>query len=183
MEAVNMICGNAGDAASPGISTHLEISELKLPTLEENNVDHTAGGAMLQIEIPMYVNKLEATFNLAGWNPDVMAYFGQQAANMQQFTAYGLVRNRHTSEALRAIAIFYGRLGRVNPTNFRKGDLMHHEYSLKSIIHYELYLQEVVGAEPEEIYYVDFFTSEFRSGGVPLTAEMNTILAIPGTAL
>ena len=183
MESVNMICGDTGDAAAPGISTHLEISELKLPSLEENYVDHTPGGAPVQIEIPMYMNKLEGTFTLAGWNPAVMSMIGQQARALQRFTAYGLIRDRRTSQALQALAIFEGRLGRVNPTNFRKGDLMHHEYSIKSIVHYELYMQEVVGAEPSEIYFWDFFTSVRRVGEVDLNAEMNTILAIPGTAI
>ena len=183
MESVNMICGDTGDASAPGVSTHLEISELKLPTLEENYVDHTAGGAPVQIEIPMYWNKLEATFNLAGFNPAVMVMIGQQARALQRFTAYGLVRDRRTSAALQALAIFECRLGRVNPTNFRKGNLMHHEYSLKSIVHYELYLQETLGAEPTELVFWDFFTSVRRVGGVDENAEQNTILAIPGVAI
>jgi Bacteriophage tail tube protein len=183
MEAVNMICGDTGDASAPGISTHLEISELKLPALEENYVDHTAGGAPVQIEIPMFMNKLESTFSLAGWNPAVMSMIGQQARALQRFTAYGVIRDRRTSQGLQALAIFEGRLGRVNPTNFRKGDLMHHEYSIKSIVHYELYMQEIVGAEPSEIYFWDFFTSTRRVGEVDLNAELNTLLAIPGVAI
>ena len=183
MESANMMCGDTGDAAAPGISTHLEIQDLKLPGLEENYVDHTPGGAPIQIEVPMHINKLESTFTLAGWNPAVMGMFSQAARAMQRFTAYGLIRDRRTGIGLQAIAIFEARLGRVNPTNFRKGDLMAHEYSLRSIVHYELYMQQVEGSEPTEITFWDFFTSTRRQGGIDLNAELNTTLAIPGVAI
>lgn len=183
MESANMVCGDTGDATSPGISTHLEILELKLPSLEENYVDHQPGGAPVAIEVPMFVNKLEATFNLAGWNPGVMSMIGQSARAMQRFTAYGLIRDRRTGNGLQAIAIFEARLGKVNPTAFKKGDMMAHEYALRSIVHYELYMQQVVGTEPTEIYFWDFFTSTRRFGGVDLNDELNAILAIPGVAI
>ena len=183
MESANMICGDTGDASAPGISTHLEITDLKLPGLEENYVDHTPGGAPVQIEVPMFQNRLEATFTLAGWNPAVMSMFASWVRSLNRFTAYGLIRDRRTGMGLQAIALFEARLGRVNPTNFRKTDLMQMEYSLRSIVHYELYMQQVVGAEPTEIVFWDFFTSTRRQGGVDLNAELNPILAIPSQAV
>jgi phage tail tube protein FII len=182
MESANMICGDSGDASAPGISTHLEITNLKLPGLEENYVDHTPGGAPVQIEIPMFQNKLESTFALAGWNPGVMSMFGSWTRTLMRFTAYGLIRDRRTGTGLQALALFEGRLGRVNPTDFRKSDLMQTEYSIRSITHYECYMQEVVGQDPAEITFWDFFTSTRRQGGIDLNAEMNPILAIPSQA-
>src|SRR4029077_9622670 len=100
MESANMLVGDTGDNASaPGISTHLTLQELKLPALEENYVDHNPGGAPLAIEIPTHMNKLECTFNLAGWDPKVMVYIGQNARTYQRFTAYGLLRDRRTAQA------------------------------------------------------------------------------------
>ena len=140
MESANLICGDTSTTdttkTSPGISTHLVLQELKLPTWEEAYVDHTPGGAPVGIEVPTHFNKLEATFNLAGWDPAVMKFIGQEQPFNHRFTAYGLIRNRRTSEALQAVAVMEGRLGRVNPTAFSKGNLMHHEYSIKSIVHY-----------------------------------------------
>jgi len=138
MESANMICGNTGNKTAPGITTHLVLQELKLPGLEENYVDHAPAGASVAIEINTHINKLEATFNLAGWDPDVMVYFGREEFRYHQFTAYGLIRDRRQGVALGAYAKFQGRLGRVNPTAFSKGNLMAHEYSIKSIVHYEL---------------------------------------------
>ena len=183
MESANLICGDTRGSSAPGISTHLVLQELKLPGLEENYVDHTPGGAPIAIEIPTHMNKLEATFNLAGWDPTLMTYIGQNDPYYQRFTAYGLIRDRRTSRALQATAIMEGRLGRVNPTAFSKGNLMAHEYSIKSIVHYELYMQVTEGAQPAEIYFWDFFTSDRRIGGRNLNEDMIQLLAIPANAV
>jgi phage tail tube protein FII len=183
MESANIICGDTRGSSAPGISTHLVLQELKLPGLEENYVDHTPGGAPIAIEIPTHMNKLEATFNLAGWDPTLMTYIGQNDPYYQRFTAYGLIRDRRTSRALQATAIMEGRLGRVNPTAFSKGNLMSHEYSVKSIVHYELYMQITEGAQPSEIYFWDFFTSVRRIGGKDLNEDMINLLRIPGNAV
>jgi phage tail tube protein FII len=187
MESANLICGDTGGGSSPGISTHLSIMELKLPGLEETFVDVLPGGSTIGIEVPMAFNRLESTFNLAGWQPDVMTMIGRSERRLQVFTAYGLIRERRTGAALRAMAVMWGRLGRVNPTSFRKGDLMQHEFSIRSITHYELYMQQddtgsASARDMREIYYWDFFTSERRIDGVERNADHISILAIPGSA-
>jgi len=184
MESANLICGDTAGGTAAGISTHLILQELKLPGLEENYVDHTPAGAPVGIEVPTHMNKLEATFNLAGWDPDVMTFIGQNERRYQRFTAYGLIRDRRTSNALQAYAVIEGRMGRVNPTAFRKGDLMAHEYSLRSITHYELHMQVSQDqAEPLEIYFWDFFTSTRRIGRKDLNADMIQLLKIPGVSI
>ena len=179
MESANLICGDIQGTSSPGASTHLVLQELKLPGLEENYVDHAPGGAMVAIEVPTHVNRLEATFNLAGWDPEIMGYIAREDAFFQRFTAYGLIRNRRTAAALQSIAVISGRLGRVNPTAFSKGNLMSHEYAIRSITHYELWMQLTPGnTTPTEIYWWDFFTSRFRTGREELTSDMVRILGI-----
>jgi uncharacterized protein len=182
MESANLICGDTRGSSAPGISTHLVLQELKLPGLEENYVDHAPGGASIAIEIPTHMNKLESTFNLAGWDPALMSYIGQNDPYYQRFTAYGLIRDRRTSKALQAMAIMEGRLGRVNPTAFSMGNLMAHEYSIKSIVSYQLYMQLSENGQLDEIYDWDFFTSKRRIGGVETNRDMITMLAIPGNA-
>jgi len=179
MESANLICGDWRGSRAPGFNTHLILQELKLPTLEENFVDHAPGGAMIAIEIPTHINKMEATFNLAGWDPDVMTFIGTNDPFFHRFTAYGLIRDRRSAEALKATAIMEGRLGRVNPTAFSKGNLQSHEFSIKSITHYELWLQMHRDEEPTEIYWWDFYTSRVRVGNRELTDDMVELLAIP----
>jgi phage tail tube protein FII len=181
MESANIICGDVVGAAGPmpGESTHLVLSELKLPTIEENYVDHTPGGAMVGIEIPSHINKLEATFNLAGWDPEIMAFIGRNDPYYQRFTAYGLIRDRRSSEALQSVARIEGRLGRVNPTAFSKGNLQHHEYSIKSIVSYSLWMQLEPGNDaPTEIYYWDFFTSRLRVRSDEISDDLHRLLGI-----
>lgn len=182
MESANLICGDVigNTGPMPGISTHLVLQELKLPGWEEAYVDHNPAGAPVGIEVPTHFNKLEATFNLAGWDKRIMGFVGQEDPYYHRFTAYGLIRDRRTSVALQALAVIEGRLGRMNPTAFSKGNMMAHEYSIKSIVHYELHLQVQAGSEaPEEIYWWDFFTSRFRSDQVELTNDMARLLAFP----
>lgn len=188
MEAANLIVGDTGTAAAPGASTHLTLSELKLPGMEENYVDFLPGGAPVAIEINTHFNRLEASFNLNGWQPEVMGLLASSDIDQQVFTAYGLIRNRVNGEASRAMAIMGGRLGRVNPTAFRRGDLMTYEFSIRSITHYELYMAPNAdnNAFDHPIYNWDFFESKFEvtdmNGNIQdINSDLIRILAIPGT--
>jgi hypothetical protein len=80
-----------------------------------------------------------------------MGVLGESDRVRQAFTAYGLVRDRRSGEPLEAKMIMERRLARVHPTNYRRGDVMNHEYSIRSVTHYELYLDNL------EIYWWDFF--------------------------
>lgn len=190
LESANIICGDTGAASQPGFSTHLVLQTMKLPGFQENNMDHAPGGARIAIEVPSHITKLESTFNLAGWNPDIDKLLGTSIRAQQRYTVYGLIRDRRTGSALQCRAFMEGRLGRRNPTEYKKGDLMAHEYAITSIVHYELYMQTTpiaaaAGSDTalDEIYYWDFFESAFRVGGVDIQSEENMILAIPGAAI
>jgi hypothetical protein len=84
MESCNLFCGDI----DPHSSNHLVLQELKLPGLEENFTDHTPTGAPIAIEVDTHITRLEATFNLAGWNYDVMTMIGESNRMKQRFTAY-----------------------------------------------------------------------------------------------
>jgi phage tail tube protein FII len=168
MEAANLFAGDH----DPSASNHLSLLELQLPSLEENMSDVVPTGAPIAVEVDTHILRLEATFILAGWQPQIMSLLGESDRMRGSYTAYGLVRDRRSGEALEARAIIEGRLGRVHPTNFRRGDVQNHEYSIRAITHYELYLAQI------EIYWWDFFTSTRRVGLRDLNADMNRILRI-----
>jgi phage tail tube protein FII len=191
MESVNLICGDTGNESQPGFSTHLMLNELKLPSWEENYIDHAPGGAPVAIEINSHLNRLECSFSLAGMQPDIMQLIARSLRSTQSYTAYGLVRDQKTGNALKAQAIMWGRMGKVSPTNFRKGDKFGHEYSIRGIVHYELYMQ-AIGASGQigvgdisldEIYWWDFFEPAFRVGGFDIKAEERAMLGIVGSTL
>lgn len=195
MESVNLICSDRildGAQAQPGVSTHLTIRELKLPNIEENFVDHVAGGAIAGIEIYSHINKLESTFTLAGWQPRVLEQLSRQDPQSMRYTAYGLIREHRSGAPCRAQAIIWGRLGQANPSAFRKGDMMEWAFAIKGITHYELYMQEVGEVDTNgnpisslvahQIYYWDFFENNLMVGGINLKRQENIFLGIPNVA-
>ena|SRR5215204_3339234 len=186
MEAANLFCSNLGVENQPGFTTHLMLQELKLPGLEENFVDFLPAGSPVATEVKTHVNRLECTFTLNGWQPSIQQLIFPSSALQKVYTAYGVIRDHRTGRANKAEAIMYGRLGRVNPTAYRKGDLMQHEYSIRSITHYELRMESnpgsgVVDAGTTtmlEIYRWDFFENTFIVGNTDVTAAENRILGI-----
>lgn len=169
MEAANLFCGAA--PSDVNASNHLLLTELKLPGLDEQYVDHRPGGSPIAIEIDTIIARLESTFVLMGWAPQVAELVGSWQQNQNQFYAYGVVRDRMTGEATQSMAIMKGRLGRADPQNWRRGDVMHWNYAIRSITHYELYLAG------EQIYYWDFFNNIRVVGGVDMNADINALLA------
>jgi P2 family phage contractile tail tube protein len=171
MEAANLFCGK--DPKDVSVSNHLVLTEIKLPALDEVYVDHRAGGAPVAIEIDTVINKLESTFILLGWTPSVAALAASWERNQNHFYMYGVIRDRQSGDIIQAIAHLIGRLGKTDPQNWRRGDVMHWNYALKGIVHYEL----SIGGQP--MYYWDFFTNDLRIGGVPRNDQINTALGIP----
>jgi phage tail tube protein FII len=185
MEGCNMIIGTSGNEPAPGLSTHLVISEMKLPGIEENFVDLIAGGAPVATEVNTHINRLESTFILDGWQPEVMGCIQTADTTLQQFFAYGAIRERRLGQMCQSKAEMWGRLSRVNPTNFRRGDMLRHEYSIRGITHYELWMSRAGKTKMTQIYYWDFFNSDFRimspNGDVmhDANAELREALRIP----
>lgn len=170
MTAANLYVGDH----DPEKSKHLTLDELALPSLEEIGVDHHPGGAKIGTEFTVGVQKLEPTFKLNGWDPDAMAQFGLGSRHRNRFTAYGEITEQRTGRAIEAVAVLEGRLGKVEPDAFKRGELQGHEYAIKSVTHYSLIF------DGKEIYYWDFFTSKWRVNGADENADTNRILRIPG---
>ena len=169
MEAANLFCGDD----DPTGSKHLTLTELQLPNLQEMYQDHHPGGSRVQIEVSVGIEKLEASFKLAGWDPDLLTQFGLGANARRKFTAYGVIRDKRQGTAIEAKAIMEGRLGRVNPGAFQRGELQSYDYAINEILHYELFFG---GAEK---FYWDLFTSDWRVDGASQNADERSILRIP----
>jgi P2 family phage contractile tail tube protein len=171
MEAANIFVGDD----NPNASNHMSIQTLKLPNLEESYVEHNAGGAAVGMEFETHMNKLEATFNLAGWTPDVMTKIGRWSVEVQRFTARGAIRDRRSGKVSTALARMWGRLAQANATDFRRGDLMGFEYAIKGIHHYEL----IVGGR--QLIYFDYFENARIIGGWDVNSEINAALGVTGS--
>ena len=169
MEAANLFCSDE----NPTASKHLTLTELQLPNLQEITQDHHPGGSRVQIEVALGIQKLEASFKLAGWDPDLLTQFGLGATARKKFTAYGSVRDKRNGVAIEAKAVLEGRLGTANPEAFQRGELQGFDYAINEILHYELYFE---GAEK---YYWDFFTTDWRVNGTSQNSDERSILRLP----
>lgn len=172
MEAANLFVGNH----DPQNSKFLTLEELKLPDLQETLVDHQPGGGKVGVEFAVGVEKLEPTFKLKGWDAPLLRDFGLGSTIRKTFTAYGVVRDKKSGKALEAKAIMEGRLSRIAPDAFQRGETMGHEYSINEVLHYELFFDG-----KEELYW-DFFTNTLRLGGIDPDPDFNSILRISNGA-
>lgn len=172
VESANLFCGDH-DAKN---SKHLAIQELKLPALQGIYTDHHAGGARVQIEVEVGVQKFEPTFKLIGFDPDLLTQFGLGTKIKNIYTAYGEVKNRRTGQAIELKAVIEARLGKVEGDAFQRGEVMSHEYALNEVTHYEVHFDN------QEKLYWDFWSNTWRVGGTDQNATTNAILRIPRTA-
>lgn len=168
MEAVNLFCGDH----DPTASKHLTLSELALPELQEIFADHHAGGARVGIEVAVGVQKLEPSFKLNGIDPDLLTQFGLGSKLNKIYTAYGVAIDQRSGRNIEVKAIMEGRLGKVAPSAFQRGELMSHDYAINALTHYEIWFD----SKPKIRW--DFFTNLWEIDGVDENAELNQILRI-----
>lgn len=170
MEAVNLFAGDH----DPSNSKHLTLEEFKLPDLQEMYQEHMPGGGAVQVEFAVGIQKLEPTFKLKGFDPELLTQFGLGSKRLTRFTGYGVMRDQRTGEAIQSIASIEGRLGKVAPDAYKRGELNGDEYSISQVMHYEL------SFGGRELIYWDFFTNTLRMNGVDQQAETNRMLGIEG---
>jgi hypothetical protein len=167
MTDVNLFCGATADG---GNSNHLILTELKLPTWEERYVDWRPGGANVAIEIDVQMMRLQASFTLVGMTRQVMKLLRPTVGTSTYFTAYGVIRDMVTLVPKQAVAIMFGRLGRIEAANFRREEVLHSAYAIRGLTYYRLVVagfnQDTGVEETDEIYNWDFMTNTFLVGGV-----------------
>ena len=168
MEAVNLFCGDH----DPTASKHLTLSEIALPTLQGIYADHAPGGGRVGVEFEVGVEKMEPTFKLNGIDPGLMTQFGLGSKLKRIFTAYGVVIDKRSGRHIEAKAIMEGRLGKVAPSSFQRGELMSHDYAINEMTHYEFWFDDTA-----KIVW-DFFNNVWEIDGNDENAELNQILRI-----
>src|SRR5512139_2437050 len=85
-------------------SNHLIITEVKLPSFDEQYVDHRAGGAPVAVEINTIFNRPELTFACVGLTPQILGLINSWQRSQNQFFIYGNVRDQLTGVAMQARA-------------------------------------------------------------------------------
>ena len=171
LEAANVFVGD-----DPSASAHLVLKNVKLPAMQKNYVDFMPGGGILGTEIDTHFQKLECTFSFAGWSPQTMSKVGIWSSASQQFSIYGMLRDRLTGAVQRIEAFLWGQLAKAAPDNFDRGTLNSVEYSIMGIYRYKLVIDK------HEIYFWDMGTNELIIGGVDILADQNAALGVPASS-
>ncbi len=149
LEAVSLFLGDA----DPEKSKHLSLTSLTLPSLEYDTIDHRPGGGSMSVAfLTNAIKKLEPTFKLAGFDPEAYNLFGVGSGQVNNFTAYGVIKDKREAKKLQAKAIFRGAIGKLTPDAFTGGAEFGHDHRLDEVTHYELW----IGGK--EWFYSDFWT-------------------------
>lgn len=97
------------------------IQTLTLPTLTTKMEEFRGGGMDAPVELDMGMEKLEGTFELAEYNPDIIALYGLASANTQ-LTARGAMR-RDGEAAIPVIVNMTGVIKQLDPGDWSSGDM------------------------------------------------------------
>ncbi len=117
-------------------SLHLEIEEMKLPTLEEKSHDFTPGGGTAEIDVPMGVtNKLELPFKVISHNATLKSLFGQQPGKRNAFTARQLVVDEldENGKEIEVTLDIKGRVMSREGEQMKGGEKSGYDYKISSI--------------------------------------------------
>ncbi|OCC05103.1 phage tail protein [Labrys sp. WJW] len=172
MEAANLYCGDT----DPTKSKHLTIEDVTFSDLQAQYADHHPGGSYVGVEFEVGVNKLNFSFKLKGWDPDLLKQFGLGTRLKNTYTAYGVIRDKRTGRAIEVKVIAEARLGKATADQFTRGQGLGFSYALNEITHYEIHFD---GAE---IFYWDFWTNTLRTGEEDQNTDVNRILRIPNAS-
>lgn len=80
------------------------IDEIELPKLTLKTEEHRAGGMDLPVEVEMGMEKLESTFTISDYDPEVFRLFGLLDAENVQLTIRGAIQKQGREPRLAAKA-------------------------------------------------------------------------------
>lgn len=170
MDFANMYCGSAPD--DDGASNHLSLTQVELPQLEVQYVDHRPGGAPVSVEIDVIQTRMECKFELLGVTRQVMQLLYGHMPRAENFFIYGSIRDQLSGEAIQLEARIRGQLGLVGLGPFtRGGEPMKTRYAIRGINAYTLSMGDAPAGSEEKrqnlpIYDWDFFTNVWSVGGI-----------------
>lgn len=145
------------------------IDTLTLPTLTTKMEEFRGGGMDAPVELDMGMEKLEGSFVLAEYNPDIVSLFGLASANTQ-LTARGALR-RDGEDAVAAVVNMTGAIKELDPGDWKAGDMTTgtFNYTLR-------YFKLTVGGR--ELVEIDKVNMIRRINGVDQLASIRSALGV-----
>jgi len=145
------------------------IDTLTLPTFALKMEEFRGGGMDAPVELDMGMEKLEGTFALAEYNPDIVALYGLARADTQ-LTARGALR-RDGEDAIPMVVNMTGQVKELDPGDWKAGDMATGTFS------YTLrYLKITVGGR--ELIEIDKVNMIRRINGVDQLATIRQAIGV-----
>jgi P2 family phage contractile tail tube protein len=143
------------------------IETLTLPTITLKMEEFRGGGMDAPVEHDMGMEKLEGTFQLQEYNPDIMALLGQ--ANVQ-LTARGAIR-RDGEDAAAVVVNMTGMIKQKEPGDWKAGESSMPTFSY-TLRYYKLTV------DGREIYEIDKVNMVRRVNGVDQLATIRQAIGV-----
>lgn len=163
MQAASLLAGDE----NPENTHWLDLTNVKLPMLQENTTDHKPGGGSMGIKIGMgQVDALMISFKMKGLAPDLLQKFGVNSPRRRKYTIRGSVLNLRDNTEEPALCVVEGRMMKADLSEFAQDNGVDTDYEIHEIVHYELSLNN------REVHYYDFFSpASTRINGFTVLAD------------
>jgi len=148
-----------------------KVTEIELPKLTMKTSEYRAGGMDAPVEIEMGMEKLETTFTLNGYDPEVLKLFGLAPGNSKSLTLRGTLLNQENGTEQPILVNLRGMLREVDMGTWKPGE----DATLKvavALAYYKLTHNGVV------IYEIDPAGMKRIINGVDQLASTRTNLGI-----
>jgi P2 family phage contractile tail tube protein len=147
-----------------------KVTELSLPKIAAKLEEFRAGGMDAPVEFDMGLEKLEGSFTLAEYDPEVLKLFGLTLGNNTAVTMRGYAEDEMgNSQAL--VAEMRGRLKDQDPGSWKPGD----NAELKGAISCVYYRLQING---KDVYEIDVLNMVRKIGGVDQLQKQRDALGI-----
>jgi P2 family phage contractile tail tube protein len=162
LKNMNLIVEGRGQAG--------KVTELSLPKITAKLEEYRAGGLDAPIDFDMGLEKLEGSFTLAEYDPEVLKLFGLTLGNNTGVTMRGYAEDEMGgSQAI--VAQMRGRLKDQDPGSWKPGD----NAELKGAVTCVYYKLEING---KPIYEIDVLNMVRKIGGVDQLQKQRDALGI-----
>jgi P2 family phage contractile tail tube protein len=145
-----------------------QASQISLPVPTEKMSEMRNAGMIMPIDVPMGFEKLEASFNLTAFDPQVITQFGLAVGAEREFMVTGALAHEDGT-VVNATGYIRGRLTRNEHGAWQAGEVGENSHSI-SIRYYKL---EVAG---RVLIEMDAFSVNI--GGVNQTAAIRAALLV-----
>lgn len=106
-----------------------QASEITLPVPTEKVEELRNAGMVLPIDIPMGFEKMESSFKMSGFDPQVIALFGLEVGAEREFMVTGALVHEDGT-VINATAYIRGRLIKNDHGSWKPGDMAENDYQI-----------------------------------------------------